>query len=90
MQNKMARQGVSGNLFGLVLPHLRQSTAIRIDQLVLKEKLENNRLVLNGSVALWLGATANQLMPYKYAVNVEIKDLENVPVMSHFDIKEAR
>ena len=90
MQNKMERQGVSGNLFGLVLPHLRQSVAIRIDQLVLKEKLENNHLVLNGSVALWLGATANQLMPYKYAVNVEFKDVETVPVMSSFDLKEAR
>jgi curved DNA-binding protein CbpA len=90
MQNKMARQGVSGNLFGLALPHLRQSAAIRIDQLVLKEKLDNNHLVLNGSVALWLGATANQLMPYKYAVNVEFKDVESGPVMSSFDLKEAR
>ena len=90
MQNKMVRQGVSGNLFGLALPHLRQSAAIRIDQLVLKEKLDNNHLVLNGSVALWLGATANQLMPYKYAVNVEFKDVESGPVMSSFDLKEAR
>ena len=90
MQNKMVRQGVSGNLFGLALPHLRQSAAIRIDQLVLKEKLENNHLVLNGSVVLWLGATANQLMPYKYAANVEFKYVENVPVMSSFDLKEAR
>lgn len=90
MQNKMASQGVSGNLFRIALPHLRQSGAIRIDQLVLKEKLENNRLVMNGSVALWLGASANQLLPYKYAVNVEFKNVESGPVMSSFDLKEAR
>lgn len=90
MQNKMTSQGVSGNLFGVALPHLRQSGAIRIDQLVLKEKLENNRLVMNGSVALWLGASANQLLPYKYAVNVEFKNVESGPVMSSFDLKEAR
>lgn len=90
MQNKMASQGVSGNLFGIALPHLRQSGAIRIDQLVLKEKLENNRLVMNGSVALWLGASANQLLPYKYAVNVEFKNVQSGPVMSSFDLKEAR
>jgi hypothetical protein len=90
LQNKMMKQGVSGNLFGLALPHIRQSAAVRIDQLALKEKLDNNHLILSGTVALWLGATTNQLMPYKYAVNVEFKNLENGPVMSSFDLKEAR
>lgn len=90
LQNKMMKQGVSGNLFGLALPHLRQSAAVRIDQLALKEKLDNNQLTLNGTVALWLGATTNQLMPYKYAVNVEFKNIESGPVMSSFDLKEAR
>jgi DnaJ domain len=90
LQNKMMKQGVSGNLFGLALPHIRQSAAVRIDQLALKEKLDNNHLILSGSVALWLGATTSQLMPYKYAINVEFKNLENGPVMSSFDLKESR
>jgi curved DNA-binding protein CbpA len=90
LQNKMMRQGVSGNLYRLVLPHLQQSSAIRVDQLMLKEKLESNHLVLSGSVALWLGANANQLMPFKYAVNVEFNDIESGPVLSSFDFKEAR
>lgn len=90
LQSKMARQGVSGNLFGLAMPHIRQASTIRVDQLSLKERLENNRLILSGSVALWLGSTANQLMPYKYLVNVEFNDVETGPVMSSFDLKEAK
>jgi DnaJ-domain-containing protein 1 len=90
MQSKMARQGVSGNLFGLVLPHIKQASTVRVDQLALKERLENNRLVLSGSVALWLGSTPSQLIPYKYLVNVEFNDVESGPVMSSFDLKEAK
>jgi hypothetical protein len=90
MQSKMARQGVSGNLFSLVMPHIRQASTVRVDQLALKERLENNRLVLSGSVALWLGSSASQLLPYKYLVNVEFNDVETGPVMSSFDLKEAK
>lgn len=89
-QARMKQQGVSGNLLGLALPHLRQSAAIKVDQLVLKEQLENNRLRLNGSVALWLGTSVNQLMPYKYAINAEFKDIESGPVMSRFELKESQ
>ena len=87
---RMRQQGVSGNLLGLVLPHVRKSAAIKVDQLVLKEQLDNNRLRLHGSVALWMGASVNQLMPYKYAVNAEFKDIENSPLMSRFELKEAQ
>jgi len=90
MQTKMARQGVAGSLFGLVLPHIKQASEVRVDQLALKERLENNRLVLSGSVALWLGSTASQLMPYKYLVSVEFNDVETGPVMSNFDLREAK
>jgi curved DNA-binding protein CbpA len=90
MHNKMANQGVSGNLFRLALPHVRQSGAVRVDQLLLKEKLENNRLIMNGSVVLWLGETTSQIMPYKYNVSVEFKDIENRLEISSFDLKEAR
>ena len=89
-QARMKQQGVSGNLFGLALPHLRQSAAIKIDQLVLKEQLDNNRLRLNGTVALWLGTSVKQLMPYKYAINAEFKDIESGPVMSRFELKETQ
>lgn len=89
-QARMKKQGVSGNLLGLALPHLRQSAAIKVDQLVLKELIDNNRVRLQGSVALWLGTSVNQLMPFKYAVYAEFKDVESGPVLSRFELKEAR
>lgn len=90
LQSKLIKQGVFGNLFGIALPYLKQSDVIKIDQLFLKEKLDSNQLIFNGSVTLLSVNTLNQEAPLKYAVNVEFKNIDNVITVSSFDLKEIK
>lgn len=90
LQNKLIKQGVFGNLFGIALPYLRQSDVVKVEQLLLKEKLDSNQLIFSGSVTLLSVNSLNQELPLKYAVNVEFKNVENVLTVSSFDLKEIK
>lgn len=90
LQSRMIRQGVSGNLFGVALPQIRDAAVIRIDQFTFHEKLDKNQLVLSGSVAYMLATRAGQLTPYRYAVFAEFKNIDKNAAMSRFELREFR
>lgn len=87
---KLMRQGVSGNVFGVVLPLARDASVIRVDQFSFNEKLDKNHLRLTGTVAFMLATHSGQLTPYRYAVNAEFNDVEKSSAMSRFELKEVR
>ena len=90
LQSRMMRRGVSGNLFGVALPQIRDAAVIRVDQFTFNEKLDKNQLVLSGSVAYMLATHAGQLTPYRYAVYAEFKNIDKNAAMSRFELREAR
>lgn len=90
LQSRMTRQGVSGNLFRVALPQIRDAAVIRVDQFTFHEKIDKNHLVLSGSVAYVLATQAGQLTPYRYAVYAEFKNIDKNASMSRFELREAR
>lgn len=90
LQSRMIRRGVSGNLFGIVLPQIRDAAVVRVDHFTFNEKLDKNHFVLNGSVAFMLATHSGQLTPYRYAVYAEFKNVDKSSAVSRFELREAR
>jgi curved DNA-binding protein CbpA len=90
LQSQMTRKGVSGNLYGIVLPQVRDAAVVRVDHFAFREKLDKNHLVLNGSVAFMLATHSGQLTPYRYAVYAEFMSVDKSSAVSRFELREVR
>lgn len=90
LQSQMTRKGVSGNLYGIVLPQVRDAAVVRVDHFTFREKLDKNHLVLNGSVAIMLSTHSGQLTPYRYAVYAEFSSVDRSSAVSRFELREVK